>query len=164
MQPGQGVLRLLSACQAGLSHPALLWFSGESGLPQDAGCKWDSMGSVQRWVGLGEPRREGLPTYLASPLQEAVPTTEHRRPPWGPCCQQSSGRARELSLTPSGRSGWRGGWVGFSRGGGPDLASRGICWASDSGLASFLECISSWLGAGGPRPGTWIGSLGYLLG
>ena len=127
VQPGQGVLRLLSACQAGLSHPALLWFSGESGPPQDAGCKWDSMGSVQRWVGLGAPRREGLPTYLASSLQEAVPATEHRRPPWGPCCQQSSGRAWELSLPPSGRSGWRGGWVGFSRGGGPDLASRGIC-------------------------------------
>lgn len=62
--------------------------------------------SVQRQVGLGVPRGVLLQatTHPESPSQKAVPATECRWPPWRTCCRQPSKRARELSLTPPGRS------------------------------------------------------------
>lgn len=67
------------------------------------------MVSVQRPVGLGVPRVL-LPatTQPDSPSQKAVPAPECRWPPWRTCCRQPSERARELGLTPPGRSGGRG--------------------------------------------------------
>lgn len=64
------------------------------------------MVSLQRQVGLGSPCGLLLqaPTHPASPLQEAVPATECRRPPWRLCCHQPSKRAWELGLAPTGRS------------------------------------------------------------